>query len=141
MHSSFHPGTGDVLRSFPASYRTQPKESCEKLVSSQNYHSAPAHQHTQVLYELVIMYIVILLLEFTELLIKLCSKDIVAVHVCKGKLCLIKGFLLCVCGGGYPYSLHVPVYMRGARIHSCTLMVEVYTCGGAEVEGHGFVQV
>lgn len=99
VHNSFHPGTGHVLRSFPASYRTQPKESCEKLVSSQNYHSAPAHQHTQVLYELVIMYIVILLLEFTELLIKLCSKDIVAVHVCKGKLCLIKGFLLCVCGG------------------------------------------
>lgn len=135
MHNSFHPGTGHVLRSFPASYRTQPKESCEKLVSSQNYHSAPAHQHTQVLYELVIMYIVILLLEFTELLIKLCSKVIVAVHVCKGK-----GFLLCV-WGGYPYSLHVPVYMGGARIHSCTLMVEVYTCGGAEVEGHGFVQV
>lgn len=85
------------------------------------------------------MYIVILLLEFKELLIKLCSKDIVAVHVCKGKLCLIKGFLLCVCGG-YPCSLHVPVYMGGARIHSCTFM-EVYACGGAEVEGHGFVQI
>lgn len=126
------------MRSFPGAYRTQPKESCEKLVSSQNYHSAPAHPHTQVLYELVIMHIVILFLEFTELLLKLRPEVIVNVYVCKGKLCLIKGFLLCV--GGYPYSLHVPVCMGGARIHSCTLM-EVYTCGGAEVEGCGFVQV
>lgn len=100
MHSSFHPGTGNVLRSFPGSYRAQPKESCEKLVSSQNYHRAPAHQHTQVLYELVIMHIVILLLEFTELLLKLCPKVIVTVHVCKGKL-YDKGFpFVCVWVGG-----------------------------------------
>lgn len=68
--------------SFPGSYSAQPKESCEKLVSSQNSHRAPAHQHTQVLYELVIMHIVILLLEFTELSLKLCPKVIVAVHSC-----------------------------------------------------------
>lgn len=98
MHSSLHPGTGNVWRSFPGSYRAQPKESCEKLVSSQNYLPTPACQHTQVLYELVIMHIVILLLEFTELLLKLCPKVIVAVHVCKGKL-YDKGFPF-VCVGG-----------------------------------------
>lgn len=31
MHSSFQPGKGNVLESFPVSCRTQPKESCDDL--------------------------------------------------------------------------------------------------------------